>query len=164
MGGKGSGRRRKPTELKVLHGSFIKNPQRMNEHEPETPADKPVCPKWFDDVAKAEWKFIVGKLEQMKLQTSVDRPLLEQYCQYYSQWRKVTDHLNQHGQIEFVSGENGASYTQIAAEFRVQQQLAQAMAKILVQFGFSPSSRAGLFVERNATKQTGGAVVTRQRG
>lgn len=163
MGGKGSGRKRQPTALKVLHGSFVKNPQRQNQHEPEAPADTPTCPTWLDAIGKAEWKFIVGKLQQMNLQTSVDRPLLAQYCQYYSQWRKVTDHLNKHGQIEIVSGENGASYTQVAAEFRVQQQLAQAMARILIQFGFSPSARAGLFVDRSAGKQTGGAVATRQR-
>lgn len=161
MGGKGSGRKRKPTEFHILHGSFKINPSRQNEHEPEAPKDKPTCPPHLPPIAKTEWKFICGKLEVMKLLTSADRPTIELYCQTYAQWREATKQLNAAGPIETTVSQSGV-FNGVSPWFKVQQQAASLMTRLLVQMGFSPSARAGLFVDRQQQQASG--VARRQRG
>jgi P27 family predicted phage terminase small subunit len=161
MGGKGSGRKRTPTQIKILHGSFVVNPGRQNQHEPEAPKDKPVCPGYMPPIAKTEWKFIVSKLEQMGLLTSADRPTIELHCVSYAIWREAVKHLAEHGPTETIDTRDG-SYTTVSPYVKIKTAQESIMAKCLSQLGFSPSARAGLFVERE--KADSGQVMRRARG
>lgn len=158
MGGKGSGRLRKPTQIKILHGSFAVNPGRQNQHEPEAPRDKPICPAYMPAIAKTEWKFIVGKLEQMGLLTSADRPTIEMHCVSYAIWRDAVKHLAEHGATEAT--EHG---TAVSPYIKIKTAQESIMSRCLAQLGFSPAARAGLFVERNQ-RDGGGQVMRRSRG
>lgn len=145
------GRAPLPQELKLLKGSYKKDPQRFNPNAPQPPRDMPECPEWLSDVAKERWKFLVEKLEQMGLQTSADMPLLEQYCHCYSQWRLMVEKINEQGYVSI--NEKGVDkvnpYVQI--EGRLWDQMERALGKL----GFNPSARASLCVPNRPNTNTG---------
>src|SRR5437667_3888675 len=74
--------KRKPTALKVLHGTFRKDRAVQNELAPTPGAPTP--PSWFDKLAKAEWLRIVPELAASGVLSMVDGAALEGYCSNYS--------------------------------------------------------------------------------
>lgn len=65
-----AGRKPKPTAIKELEG----NPGKriLNKKEPKPEKGMPVCPEWLLPEAKAEWKRLSDKLNQMGVLTEVD--------------------------------------------------------------------------------------------
>lgn len=56
-----SGRKPKPTAIKVLEGNPGK--RELNEYEPKPAKKAPRCPSWLEDEAKKEWKRTAKQLE-----------------------------------------------------------------------------------------------------
>ena len=44
--------------------------------EPKAPSGRPKCPDWLDNEAQAAWEWLVPKLEQLGVLTTVDYPAL----------------------------------------------------------------------------------------
>lgn len=134
-------RSKEPTALKVLRGSYKKNPQRRNHAEPVAPEGRPRCPSHLNAVAKCRWKYMCQMLEEMHLQTPANMAALEIYCSSYATWR---EELNR-----------------TAPDRRLTKQCEETMIRILIQFGFTPSARAALYVnDTEKVKQ----VMRRDRG
>ena len=139
------GRKPQPTALKVLKGTFDKNPQRRNREEPTPPVSRPTCPRHLTRTAKAEWKRMVKELELLGVLTKVERGSLEQYCQTYSEWRHAHKTIEEDGR--YYQGQNGMIEHPAGRAMRAH---AAMLAKYLIEFGMTPSSRTRLHVNEKA--------------
>src|SRR5712664_3193365 len=84
--------KKKPTALKVLHGTFRKDRAVHNELAPTPGA--PVCPPWLNKLAKAEWARIVPELAAAGVLSMVDGAALEGYCSNFAlavRYQRIVD-------------------------------------------------------------------------
>jgi P27 family predicted phage terminase small subunit len=109
------------------------------------PANKnPTCPKWIDKNAKTEWRKCVRMAQAAGVITEWDGNALARYCQAWSDYRRYTELIN----------ERGDSYQTESGEWREHPEAARRQKTIDVllrleqQFGFTPSARASLTVEK----------------
>ena len=135
------GRKPKPTLLKVLEGNPGRRP--LNDREPAAPDGVPECPEWLDDVAKAEWFRVSKVLFDMHLLSVADQAALTAYCVEYSRWVFAEAQVKQFGMI-VKSPEKG--FPMKSPYLTVANQAREAMLKLAVEFGFTPSSRSRIRV------------------
>lgn len=132
------GRRPKPTALKVLEGT---RKDRINTREPRS-SKTPARPTYLDAVAKKEWARIIPILERMRVLAEADGPLLAIYCQAHSDLVSALKELRKLGRV--VTTPTGTlkpnPYLQVASNAKAE------MARVLTEFGCSPSSRSRLSV------------------
>lgn len=153
------GRKPKPTALKLLTGAFEKDPQRRNRNEP-TPSQKtPRCPAYLDAIAKAEWRYMTKVLADLRLLTMTDRAALELYCHTYSEWRKACEQVAKYGAV-LIRTFNGKTEAKRNPFDVVRERNATQMARMLQEFGLTPSSRTRIEVAKPSTQQ----VDSRKRG
>jgi len=136
-----SGRKPKPTALKVLAGNPGHRP--LNQHEPK-PTGIPTCPTQLNTVAKAEWNRVKKELVPLGLLTSVDRAALAAYCTVYARWVKAEAQIEKLG--EYIKSSK-SSYLIQAPWVGVANKALELMHRYAVEFGFTPSSRSRLSVE-----------------
>lgn len=124
----------KPTALKLARGT---RRDRVNEREPVAPPGRPEAPGFLDAVAVAEWERIVPQLEAIGVLSTVDGAALALYCQSFS--RMVAAE-------EKILGGNLTSATArgvgVSPYVRIARDAAAFCAKMLVEFGLTPSSRS----------------------
>lgn len=138
MIGKGRGRPRKPTALKILQG----NPgRRPIGNEPKPTSGLPKCPSHLSAVAKAEWKRTGKELDRLGLMTKIDRAAFEAYCCCYANWRRAQEMLDKSGPL-LVLGDK----LQVNPAARLAEMALSQMYKFLTEFGLSPASRTRLHV------------------
>ncbi len=137
----------KPTHLKLLEGTFRKD--RAAKREPKAPKPKKKRmspPAYLGRLAKAEWRRIIPKLDEMGILSDADRAVIAAYCQA---WQRVQ-------QYEKDIDDNGSSFiTEKGYECqRPAVAMAQKQAQLLRQFagelGLSPSSRSRVEVPEKA--------------
>ena len=132
------GRKPKPTVLKVLSGNPGK--RKLNHDEPIA-AGIPDCPDFLDAVAKEEWNRCVKVLAEMGVLTKADRSALAGYCVAYSRWVEAEALVKRYGMI-VKSPEKG--FPMKSPYLTVADQALEAMRKLMVEFGMTPSSRSRL--------------------
>src|SRR3972149_9191524 len=106
---------------------------------PEGPAVRPpACPPHLQGEARKEWRPIGRKLLACGLLTEIDGAALALYSQAWARWIEAEGNLVRYGTgIKAPSGYPIASpYLSIANKAMDQ------MARVLVEFGMSPSSRS----------------------
>lgn len=155
-----SGPPKKPTNLKLLQGTFRKDRAVTNEPKPES--EIPSVPTHLSDEAKVEWGRISEKLLNLGLLTSIDRAALAAYCQCYSDWieasrfcattkdgqdRKVIKtgekiKQDKDGKVIERSGGNLVENPY----FSIQKRSLELMHKFLTEFGMTPASRTRINV------------------
>lgn len=130
------GRPRKPTYLKVLHGTY--RPDRAPKNEPQPDPSTPSCPKWLHPEAKREWRRIVPHLERLGLLTQVDRAALAAYCQLYARWWEAERAIKAHGLTQVTE----SGYVAQRPEVGIANSAIKQMRAYLSEFGLSPASRS----------------------
>jgi len=133
----------KPARLRVLHGG-----QSAPLPEPE-PADLPVLkPEWLSRDAALKWDELVPHLLSMQLVTAVDVDVLAAYCECYARWRKLAAYAARTPPV-FNRGGEGEAMLLVRNPLWAQVRDAEAGLRTLArEFGFTPSSRAGMRVGR----------------
>lgn len=110
-------------------------------------AGRPECPGHLDAIARAEWDRIVPLLDEAGILARIDGAALAIYCATYSRWVRASAELDApEGLVAYTEkgGVKQSPYVQIAAAAE------RDMARMLVEFGCTPSSRS-----RVATKAEG---------
>jgi P27 family predicted phage terminase small subunit len=87
-----SGRRRKPTALKVIEGNRGHRP--LPEGEPQPEVGMPAIPAELDADAVAKWNEVAPELFAVGVLTLVDGSALAAYCSAWSTWVKAQRRLN----------------------------------------------------------------------
>lgn len=151
MGGQGSGRKRKPTRLKVIEGNRGHRPLEPDaEPQFSIPDDMPSPPSFLDPYAVEEWERVAPELYANGLLTVVDAAALGAYCQAASTWRQASEELELDRKANDRAKARGL-VIETKQGNRIQNPLlgiankARAdMVKLGSEFGLTPSARASL--------------------
>ncbi len=141
---------RKPTALKLLHGS---RKNTINENEPQFTGTAE-CPDWLHPLAQEEWHRLMAEFGETGLVTGPDRATLAAYCQAYARWQMAEQEVQQHGQliqepIVTRSGNISGSRWKKNPAVTVARDERAAMIAAGRLFGLNPSSRASISVPDN---------------
>jgi len=136
-----SGRKAKPTSLKLLQGNAGK--RAINADEPQGNELKavPQPPDWLADYAKEAWRKLAPWLVGAKILTASDLHNLEAFCSAYNRWRLAEEDIATRGIV--VAGMN--SDIKNPACTAANEALKQ-MSTYGSSLGLDPASRANLAV------------------
>ena len=130
--------KRKPTALKILQGNPGK--RALPKNEPVAEVCAPRAPAHLSPEAKQHWPKVVKHLAAAKIMTRLDVDALAMYCESYAKWILAHEHLSTEGMITISP--NG--YPVQSAWLQIANKSFEQMAKMLGEFGMTPSSRAGV--------------------
>lgn len=143
-GAMGKGRKSIPSRIHALQGGSAKTHRKMNDQEPRPPEKMPPCPKHLDKEARVEWDRAGKLLMAVGLMTELDMATLAGYCDAYSAWARATIEVSITGPV-LIRPED---IPLLNPWLRVAREAFDRMMKNAVLLGLSPSSRAGLKVEK----------------
>ncbi len=132
----GSGRKPKPTALKLLDGNPGNKPLPKNEPEPFVAL--PPTPTWMTLRAKREYRRVGALLLQSQMVTVLDGFALAMVASSYATWVEAEIALQEHGLL--VKGRDGAP--SVNPFRKVANEAYDRTRQMLVEFGMTPSSRA----------------------
>lgn len=141
-GNRSSGRRRKPTALRVIEGG----PPR--DREPAAPSNMPAPPSFLTAYALEEWNSLGPVLNKMGVLTEVDIGAFAAYCAAYGCWRQAEEDFAKIAAVDDAT--HGAVIKTKEGNFIQNPLLGIAnsarrdMVKCAGEFGLTPSSRARL--------------------
>jgi P27 family predicted phage terminase small subunit len=129
------GPRAKPTNLKILQGTYRKDRAAPNEPRPEVAV--PQSPPHLNDLAKKEWRRIAPELLKHGLLTKLDRAALAAYCQSWALWVEAEEKLKTEGlMVKMPSG-----YEQQSIWLSISKTALTQMRAFASEFGLSPATR-----------------------
>lgn len=148
-----TGRPTKPTNLKVIQGTFRKG-RAKNEATP--PIEIPEVPGELSDAAKAEWGRVSQDLFQLGLLSRIDRAALAAYCEAWADYLDAMQRVATIGKV-IKTGEkviqkpdgtiekSGGNFIE-NPYFSIKKRSAELMHKFLIEFGLTPASRSRINV------------------
>ena len=139
------GTKPQPTALKLLKG----NPGRrkLPRREPKPDPSMPVCPTWLDPVAKRQWAKLAPELNRMGVLAKIDGNLLARYCQTWSQWRKMIEWVQKHGETTPIKSEEGrVTGHKRNPQTEIAKGLSEMLTRLEPELGMTPSGRTRLEV------------------
>jgi len=113
-----TGRKPKPTALKLIKGTARKHRMNKNEPKPELALLEP-APSWLSTEAKKEWKRLIKLLTDSSIVTKLDLTMLATFCQMWG---------------DYIKG--------IKASEPVSMAHVTQMRLMAAEFGMTPSSRS----------------------
>jgi len=137
-----------PTALKVLRGNPGKRPLTKNEPKPSLGA--PGCPSWLSIEARAEWRRVVPRLDEIGMLTKVDRAALATYCETWATFVYAQRQVHEHGivimAVEKISDDGQVIYTRATKNpaIIVARDAANQIRQFCTEFGMTPSARTRL--------------------
>ena len=130
-----AGRKPKPTQMKVLQGTFRKD--RANPAEPKPKKEMPPCPDFLEGMARKEYFRIGRKLERIGVLTEVDDLALIGLCQSWAEYLEATEQVRKTGML--VKAPSG--YPILNPYVTLANQALKRVKAFLTEFGMTPSSR-----------------------
>lgn len=151
MGNRNSGRRPKPTALKVLQG----NPgqRKLNEREPKPPMGPPRIPK-MSAAARDIWDEVAPMAIAMGTLTSIDGKAFAAYCELQATLDRACAEKDVEGFTPFlmtlVSDANGNEYYKASEHpaIKLERNTAGALRPYFEKFGLEPVGRARISVPK----------------
>ena len=134
MGGSKSGRKKKPTLLKLVTGNPGRRP--INPTEPEPAPGEVLAPDWLDEEGRKKWAEV---LENCHWIAPADGDMLALYCDAYSHYLKAQRLSIKTPLVKTTEGKmiKNPAWT---ARNEAFHQMRSAGSEL----GLSPSSRAGI--------------------
>ena len=146
-----AGRPRKPTRLKVIHGTDRPDRTPANEPQPDEVLELPNPPSIMPRAGKKMWKVLGEELMDKGLLTEVDLQTFEICCFNYGLYRAAADSVfcmidnpNKPGSrrrrklAEYLEGRN----SQTMPEYSAMTKAFATFKSYLVEFGLSPAARS----------------------
>ena len=129
-----SGRKKKPTLLKLVTGNPGRRP--INSDEPEPILAEVVAPDWLDEEARQKWDEVIKLCPWIK---AADADTLAMYCDAFSHYRKAQRLSIKTPVVKTPEGKmiKNPAWT---ARNEAFQQVRSAGSEL----GLSPSSRSGI--------------------
>jgi P27 family predicted phage terminase small subunit len=127
---------------------FEGNPgqRRLNRREPTPTKGRPPKPRHLEDKAKRKWEWLVQRLGEMGVLTMADGLALELLADAYGEYREARAVLRKQG-LTFIAGD----VVRPRPEVQIANKAWARVAKMLIEFGLTPSARVRLQVESTAT-------------
>lgn len=124
-----SGRKPKPTQLKLLHGTF--RPDRANPNEPRPEIAPPPVPAWLTGEARRLWEEIVPELVALGILSRIDGPSLACYCSAVADLARARRVIQLHGKGQDV----------LQKWLAIQATAMRQVREFASEFGLTPSAR-----------------------
>jgi P27 family predicted phage terminase small subunit len=142
-----SGRRPKPTQIKILEGNPGKRKIEADDLQPE--AGIPEMPKGMTFAAQREWKFMCEALIELGVLTRVDGKALAAYCECYARWEEANKLITEYGQViqvKFQDNEGNVIIGDLKANpaCKLSDMWLNRMKSYLIEFGLTPATRSKL--------------------
>ena len=143
-----SGRPRKPTKLKILHGTNRPDRNPDHEPEPETLREIPKPPAGMNRWARALWKRVAAQLVDLKMLSELDLATLEMLCHAYGMFSECREAIyhprdpetgkkHKRTLAQYLAGQN----SQTTPELSAMKSAWQTYRAYMSGFGFDPASR-----------------------
>ncbi len=129
------GRKKLPTNLKILKNTVRKS--RENKNEPFPMNEIPEAPEHLSAEALIEWNRISKVLFNLGLLTGMDMASLAAYCQAYGRWVQAETELKTESLV-LVSDKGNHVQNPLVG---IANQAMEHMRKHLANFGMSPADR-----------------------
>jgi len=144
-----TGRKPKPTNLKILQGN--KHKERINLNEPKFDKTMPECPAYLTGTARKIWKEKAKELHGAGVLTVVDNNALATYCALFSRFLSLEADIKTEGTVVVKKGidKNGEVVeldTKINPKVVEARLTVQQVRQISTEFGMTPSSRSRIQV------------------
>ncbi len=123
----------------------------------------PTCPAWLDAVAKRQWAKLAPELHAMGVLIKIDGNLLARYCQAWSQWRKMEEWVQKHGEAVSIKSKTGriTGYKR-NPQVDIAARLLEIMTRLEAELGMTPSGRARM--EVGTEPKSKGGIMELMRG
>ena len=147
-----AGRKRLPTNLHVIKGTYRED--RANPNEPEPEINIPEPPEHLSGEALIEWNRMSVELERLGLLTEIDRTELAMYCQCWSRVVKYEKIIAE----KCEAGEFGELFKttkgniMISPAMSVLNRSMDQCHKFLTEFGMTPASRTRVSAKKAKKK------------
>jgi P27 family predicted phage terminase small subunit len=130
-----------------LRGPPKRLPQGKTSYVSGYTSGAPSPPSWLCDEAHEEWVRIVPEIEKAGVLKLVDRAALVAYCQAWAELVIATRQIEDEGRtvtepIQNSRGETIGEKTKAHPAVKLQRDAFSRVKSFLVEFGFSPNSRA----------------------
>lgn len=119
--------------------------------EPVATEGVPDCPEWLTGEAKAEWDRQIVDLPQRKLMSKSYRAALAMYCEAWGTYVGALADIAANGHTYITDKGNEVQRPIVG----IMHKAFERAMKMGQQFGFSPSSKAGLQVEQEQEAPSG---------
>ena len=139
------GHNKKPSNLKVLHGTD--QPCRTNENEPK-PKSATVgkAPSGMDTYARKAWERLVPVLEPLEMLTEADIETFTILCNAYGRYERSIRRLKKvEKQVDHLEDIDVIRKAEVSVE-----KAEQAYRMLAIEFGLSPASRSRISVGTKA--------------
>jgi P27 family predicted phage terminase small subunit len=134
-----TGRKNKPTALKLIQGNPGNRP--INEEEPQPPkVFDPDPPDHFTNVEKAKWRALTRQLSACRVLTELDLDALEMYVTHWCTMNTALRDISERGKL-LQSPRGGPVWNPSWAEYK---QAAKIVQSLMSEFGMTPASRTGI--------------------
>ncbi len=139
------GRKPKPTNLHLLHGTY--NPtrhgrDREGEIQPE-PINKDIeAPPTLSQSAKEHWHTIMASLSEANILANMDVDALALYCENWAQWAEANAHIEKYGMVIKSPKDNKTPV--VSPYLSISLKTGDQLRRLLTEFGMTPASRVGL--------------------
>jgi P27 family predicted phage terminase small subunit len=140
-------RPRKPTNLKIIQGTYRKSRENPNEPQPKICIPEP--PEFLNDKALEEWHRIAPELKRLGLLSQVDCMALAGYCAAVSRLWQAEEQLKSEGLT--VTNERGRRIKNPLVD--VANAAAKQISMFASQFGMSPATRANVKPDKTEEKE-----------
>jgi len=133
------GPRPTPKAILELRGSKrARYGKRAKEASPELGI--PTAPTWLDREAKAEWRRVSKLLDEMTVLAITDRSALALMCQAWSDFLRLKREVKKEGETFKTS----TGYLAKNPKVTIMNEAFQRWYKLMIEFGLTPSARAGV--------------------
>ena len=154
-GNHNSGRRPKPTALKVLEGN--RGRRELNTNEPHPAPRAPEIPASLTDEERAEWEYICFQLDSMGTLAISDKYVIQQLAQAVVDYNTYRAYIREHGATyeafiildntgKPVDADVAKAVIKKRPECDLMKQARQDIYRFSTLLGLDPSSRSRLHV------------------
>jgi len=133
-----TGRKRKPTALKLILGNPGRRPLPAREPRPDT--SPPAPPEWLTPEALAEWQRRAPELHRIGILTSIDAVAFGTRCQLVADYVAAQQKLARFGSV--MRSSDSKKRAVISPFLRIRDRCLELLLKHEIEFGLTPSSRS----------------------
>src|SRR5262245_7810968 len=119
----------KPTNLKLIQGTFRKDRSVIHEARPKP--EIPNAPVELSEEAKREWERVSTELAALGLLSRIDRAALAGYCEVWSDFLGATQNVKQYGKVIKTKAKNIVENPY----YSIKKRSLELMHKFLTEFG-----------------------------
>lgn len=147
-----AGRKKKPTELKIIEGTYRKD--RDNPLAPKVTGDLVSPPSYFSEAQSEVWKYAIENAPKGLLK-KLDISILEIWVTAYVTYRESYAMVQEMGQV--VTSPSG--YPIVNPYLSNMNKQASIMMKAASELGFTPTSRSKVSIEQESVEDDPWAMI-----